>query len=400
MSQRITEDWMRNQIIISNRQAAINRNVYPIQEQATQIDLWEQVPCTCDESCTCKKFGCTHHWKLKSNIRFDDFLYGFLRTFVDRYHHRSILNALDGKNTADLSTRAVGAFSTLCSLRENWDEISAQAADHNKTLFCDDWMNDFFKELWSFSLYESIYKAKQYCILFPDICVPYDTASREILVERFPLNVYTYSNLLMELRMAFLNCMKNHHMTLSSLRSLDSPQDQLPYNKTMISLPIPGMDYGTGYFPKERQISFVLDKCFYQPKTSSYAATTPRARFTSMKVIPKQSYEILPLSGNGKTIKVFQGTTGREVEWGNTKFSVSDEIIQNVLDGFFVHHNQWYLLGASMTDPDSRGLGFFISKNYPTLTPRHASAIAAIMVHEGFLESCGVKPIKLRKKLH
>lgn len=398
MPQKITKDWMRNQIIISNKQAAINRNLYPIQEQATQRDLWEQVPCTCEASCTCKRFGCTHHWKLKSNIRFEDFVYGFLRTFVDQYHHRSILDALDGKNTAPLSTRAVGAFSVLRSLRKDWDEISANAADHNKTLFCDDWMNDFLKERWSFSISESIYKAKQYCILLPDICVPYDTASREILLERFPLKEQTYYNLLTELRMAFLECMEDHQMTLSSLRSLDAPQGQLPYDQNKVSLPLPGVDYGTGYHPKERQISFVLDKCFYQPKSVSYSASTPRTLSPSMKASSKQSYEILPLSGNGKTIKVFQGTTGRQVEWGSTIFSVSDEIVRTVLEEFFVHPNEWYPLGASMTDPDLRGLGFFIWKKYPSLTPRHASAIAAIMVHEGFLVSRGIRPIDLKKR--
>ncbi|MEG3055739.1 MAG: hypothetical protein RQM90_06530 [Methanoculleus sp.] len=166
MPQKITKDWMRNQIIISNKQAAINRNLYPIQEQATQLDLWEQVPCTCEASCTCKKFGCTHHWKLKNDVRFEDFVYGFLRTFVDQYHHRSILNALEGKNAGPLSTRAIGAYSVLRSLRKNWDEISAHAADHNKTLFCDDWVNGFLKERWSFSISESIYKAKQHASFF------------------------------------------------------------------------------------------------------------------------------------------------------------------------------------------------------------------------------------------
>ena len=267
MTQKITEEWMKNQIIISNKQAAINRNLYPIQEQATQLDLWEYVPCTCDASCTCKKFGCTHHWKLKNNVRFEDFVYGFLRTFVDKHHHQSILDALEGKNTGPLSTRAIGAFSVLRSLKPVWEEVSAQAAQHNKTLFCDDWANDFFKNRWSFSIRQSIYKAKQYCILLPDICVPYDTSSRETLLDRFHLPENNYFRLLTELRMTFLKCMEENHLTIPSLRTLDSPQDQLPFDKKVISLACHGVDYGTAYLPKERQISIVLDKCFYQPTT-------------------------------------------------------------------------------------------------------------------------------------
>jgi hypothetical protein len=44
MSFEITEQWMKEQIDYSNRQAAKNRNLYPVQEQATQMDLWEYVP--------------------------------------------------------------------------------------------------------------------------------------------------------------------------------------------------------------------------------------------------------------------------------------------------------------------------------------------------------------------
>lgn len=50
-----------------------------------------------------------------------------------------------------------------------------------------------------------------------------------------------------------------------------------------------------------------------------------------------------------------------------------------------------------MTEPDPNGLGSFIRKSFPSFTPRHASAIAAILVHEGFLAFRGNKPIELKK---
>lgn len=108
ITQEVTPDWMKAQIQISNEQAAINPNLYPIQEQATQLELWEYVPCTCEETCTCRKLGCTHHWKLKNNVRFDDFVNGFLRTFVNSNFHQSILDALAGKEPEKINTRARG----------------------------------------------------------------------------------------------------------------------------------------------------------------------------------------------------------------------------------------------------------------------------------------------------
>jgi hypothetical protein len=218
--ERITPDWIKSQIRFSNEQAAINSNLYPIQEQATQLELWEYVPCTCDETCTCKKLGCTHHWKLKKSIRFDDFVIGFLRTFVNSNFHQSILDTLTGKESVIINKRARGALSVLQSLKPGWDTISARSASQNKTLFCDDWADDFFKELWKFPISDSIYEAKQYCILLPDICMPYDDNSRNDIQKFYSERNIDYLTLLLLLRNSFLHCMMDHSVTLSLMRTL------------------------------------------------------------------------------------------------------------------------------------------------------------------------------------
>ena len=50
-----------------------------------------------------------------------------------------------------------------------------------------------------------------------------------------------------------------------------------------------------------------------------------------------------------------------------------------------------------MTNPMKNGLGEYVQKNFKSLTPRHSSAIAAIMVKEQLLEYKGLKPILLKK---
>ena len=104
-----------------------------------------------------------------------------------------------------------------------------------------------------------------------------------------------------------------------------------------------------------------------------------------------------PLSGRGKEINYwFQG--GRTiVQWGTITFSLRSEDFAAVLDDFFVDSGRWYPLGASMTDLPADGLGHFVAGVAPALTPRHASAIAAIMVNEQWLEHRGLSPIELRK---
>jgi len=394
----ITKQWMKEQIDFSNKQASINRNYYPIQEQATQIDLWELVPCTCDNECTCRKHGCTHHWKLKRGVRFEEFRDGFLRMFVDKIQHGPIIEALNGKGPMGLNTRAIGAYQVLRKLRDSWGDISKNAAEHNKTLFCDDWLPASFRDRMSFPVEgTSIYLAKQYCVLFPDICVPYDTASRIKMMEHLDLRFVDYLEFLTKVRDAFLTCMEKDNLALPVLRRLDAPQNQLPYDPSLIALPRPGMDYGKTYSPYERTISIVLDKCFYQPKIVSVPSDHNRQVAGNQKSVTAPSYTTHPLSGKGQPIMVYSEPPFRLVQWGDLKFKLSNEMIRTVLERFFTESDRWYLLGASMTEPDPTGLGSFIRKSFPSFTPRHASAIAAILVHEGFVAFRGNKPIELKK---
>ena len=393
----ITKQWMWKQIAYSNQQAAKNRNFYPIQEQATQMDLWEYVPCNCDENCTCRKHGCTHHWKLKSGIRFEEFRDGFLRMFVDSNHHHWVIAFLNGKRQEGINMRALGALRVLLKLKESWQDISEKASEHNKTLFCDDWLPASFHDSMSFPVGTSIYFAKRYCVLFPDIGVPYDTASRIIMSEHLDLRDVNYVEFLTRVREAFLKCMNEHALTIPALRRLDDPQGQLPFDPSLISLPHGGMDYGTIYTPAERTISIVLDKCFYQPKTGSNPSPRNRNKPKRQREIPEFSFTTLPLSGKGQTIMVQREPPLWQIWWGDLKFELTNKMLRTILEKFFIEPGRWYLLGASMTEPDPDGLGSFVRKEFPSFSPRHASAIAAILVHDDFVLSRGRKPIELRK---
>lgn len=85
-----------------------------------------------------------------------------------------------------------------------------------------------------------------------------------------------------------------------------------------------------------------------------------------------------------------------KVKWKETEFFILQELINNILSDFF-NDDEWKPLGASMTNPMSNGLGIFIRNSSRTLTPRHASAIAAIMVEEKLLQYKGIKPVWLKR---
>jgi len=106
-----------------------------------------------------------------------------------------------------------------------------------------------------------------------------------------------------------------------------------------------------------------------------------------------------PLSGRGTTIQYEHYNDGFNVEWGKMKFFVPGSLIEDILENFLIEKNKWYPLGADEVSPMPRGLGEFIASKQDSFTPRHASAIAAIMYKEGMIVAIkDQKPILIRKK--
>jgi hypothetical protein len=271
MVQEISLKWMKKQIDESNRGASRNRNLYPIQEQATQMEIWESVNCTCTATCRCRKSGCTSHWKLRSGVTADQFRFAFLRTFVDRCEHLNLLKALERDEKEYPISRYKEAYAVLKSIDDDWDDLSRTAAAYNRTLFCDDWDKDAFRDEWQgIKVKTGIYHAKKFCLLLPDTCVPYDTRALGRILKCLGLSPQSdYYSLLVAMRERFLPLLEDDKVTLSSLRRLDDPGKCLKFNSLFVSFPRLCFDYGPGYLPAERQVSFVLDKCFYNPKESA-----------------------------------------------------------------------------------------------------------------------------------
>ncbi|WP_303859943.1 hypothetical protein [Alkalibaculum bacchi] len=104
---------------------------------------------------------------------------------------------------------------------------------------------------------------------------------------------------------------------------------------------------------------------------------------------------IRPLSGRGKEIKYKIENGNFKVQWGNLRFTIKRTQVEDILNFFFINSDKWYSLGASFDNPSKGGLGEYIQKF--KFSPRHASAIATIMVNEELIEHKGCKPIELRK---
>lgn len=102
--------------------------------------------------------------------------------------------------------------------------------------------------------------------------------------------------------------------------------------------------------------------------------------------------KITTLSGRGQDIYYKFTYNEIEIKWGETDFLIDRELLGRIIKEFFVNKEKWYTLGASMTDPVKGGLGEYLSAE-SSLTPRHASAIAAIMYNENLID------YKMRKRI-
>lgn len=85
------------------------------------------------------------------------------------------------------------------------------------------------------------------------------------------------------------------------------------------------------------------------------------------------------------------------VQWSKMKFSVAENMLDTILQEFFSDGAE-KMLGASETAPPKDGFGWYLHDRFPQYTPRHASAIAAIMCNLGLLDYRVKKAIYLRKK--
>jgi len=109
-------------------------------------------------------------------------------------------------------------------------------------------------------------------------------------------------------------------------------------------------------------------------------------------------HSINTLSGRGNTVNYTKKSDGNYgVTWGKASFIITQEIIDDFLANFFAVKDNWYKLGSSLEPIIEDGFGYYLYNKHIGLSPKHASAVAAIMVNEKLLEYSGTKPILLRR---
>lgn len=206
---------------VSNYWGKANRNQYPVAFSNALVDMYDWVPCPCNDLCVCKQFSCTHHYIRKANISFKIAKEHFLSCYVDEKIRESVLSGTK-QGRGEKAIEAIAYFQTL------WQNLQPMKTN----LLCTDWCSMEYKNIAkSFKAnIDTIYKAKWLSILELDSFVAYDTASFRLLVREYKSR--TYFDLISSIRNDLINHLSMNFTSILSFRQYDNPQEYFPDIRT------------------------------------------------------------------------------------------------------------------------------------------------------------------------
>src|SRR5690606_34638190 len=116
-----------------------------------------------------------------------------------------------------LPIRIRGVYVWLKYLEENWDELYHLATTWPRTLLQPDFIPPeiVMKKYWDFDIDDSVYRSKMWSILFPDICIPYDTRSRIAIKSFLGHTSMTYADMLRGIRSISIKMLKSENLSIS-----------------------------------------------------------------------------------------------------------------------------------------------------------------------------------------
>lgn len=135
-----------------------------------------------------------------------------------------------------------------------------------------------------------------------------------------------------------------------------------------------------------KAIIYQLKDCYQKIEIKKETLQSDDFYYSCRGMVLMDIIKINTLTGSKNKIEYVKNKSEYNVVWSKTKFRITTIEIADILNYYFINIDIWLPLGAGMTKPTPGGLGEYISKKNKALTPRHASAIAPIMVNEGFIE--------------
>lgn len=204
---------LTERIRVANYLGYLNRNDYPLAFRDMLSQLYSVIECPCDQSCMCKKHGCTEHL-LRNESNPEEIESWYLSCFVDQKTRNTVSIRKETK-------RSKSAIQVLNYMHNNWDELKIPI---NKSLLCTDWDKHYLKPHYQYpAKLDSIYASKLLSLLNYDLFFPFDTGSINLLRKDYN-SPSSYGALLESIREDLIKHLKSNHITIDEFRAYDDPQ--------------------------------------------------------------------------------------------------------------------------------------------------------------------------------
>lgn len=177
-------------VTTSNARAMSKHHQYPLFEYQFFSNCLTFVPTNCSHSCFCRKIHNNGVWVTKENLMFSTFLEHFINLWARG--SRKIVHAVNTKTL--VAGRYKNAVATLIAISNNWNNwdntgktLPSLINTHRKTILCDASFSSERRIIGEIvnvcgSDTTGVYTSKIISQLFPDLAIPFDTASRNRMI--------------------------------------------------------------------------------------------------------------------------------------------------------------------------------------------------------------------------
>lgn len=227
------QDW-KNIVSASNANAMNKQHQYPRFEKGYFESCLEYVSTNCNTDCFCKKIDNQGAWVIKADLPFTDFLEHYANLWA-KGQFVTLDSMINNQNAAAMG-RYKNLVPVLRAIQKKWDNwdghgnsLTKLANQHRYTYLCDKSfqgeIQKIIKDIKKVCNKDStgVYTSKLISQLFPDIAIPFDTASKQEMEDsKYKPNSYGQ-----DMKLDIQQFIQRNKLSMIDFRTLDDAPENI-----------------------------------------------------------------------------------------------------------------------------------------------------------------------------
>lgn len=226
------QDWS-NIVSASNTNAMNKRHKYPRFEKGYFESCLEYVNTSCNNDCFCKKIDNQGAWVIKVDLPFSIFLKHYANLWA-KGQFNTLNKKVNNQNMA-AEARYANLVPVLRAIKEKWDNwdgkgnsLTKLANQHRYTYLCDDAFDKIQELINEIQIVchedtTGVYTSKLISQLFPDIAIPFDTASKQKMED----NKYKPNSYGQDMKLDIQQFIQRNKLSMIDFRTLDDAPENI-----------------------------------------------------------------------------------------------------------------------------------------------------------------------------